>query len=52
MESMIGRIAPGLRADVIAVSGNPLADVSALRQVRLVMKDGVVYRWTETPRAQ
>jgi imidazolonepropionase-like amidohydrolase len=52
MESTIGRIAPGLRADIIAVSGNPLDDISALRQVRLVMKDGVLYRWTETPRVQ
>ena len=52
MDSLIGRIAPGLRADIIAVSGNPLEEIRALRQVRLVMKDGVLYRWTETPRVQ
>jgi len=44
MDEMIGRIAPGLRADIIAVSGDPLTDISALKQVRFVMKDGVVYR--------
>ena len=40
----VGRIQPGLLADIIAVDGNPQDDISALRNVRLVMKDGVVYR--------
>ena len=40
----VGRIQSGLLADVIAVDGNPEVDISALRNVRLVMKDGVVYR--------
>ena len=52
MDSMIGRIAPGLRADIIAVAGNPLSDVAALRQLRLVMKDGVIYRSPDMGRAQ
>jgi imidazolonepropionase-like amidohydrolase len=52
IDSTTGRIAPGLRADIIAVAGNPLAEVAALRQVRLVMKDGIVYRSPEVPRAQ
>jgi imidazolonepropionase-like amidohydrolase len=40
----VGRIQAGLLADVIAVAGNPQDDISTLRNVRLVMKDGVVYR--------
>ena len=44
MDEIIGRIAPGLKADIIAVTGDPTTDVSRLNQVRFVMKDGVVYR--------
>jgi len=40
----IGAIAPGKRADLIAVAGDPLADVSDLEKVAFVMKDGVVYK--------
>ena len=39
-----GRLAPGLLADVIAVAGDPLADITATEQVRFVMKAGEVYR--------
>jgi imidazolonepropionase-like amidohydrolase len=39
----IGQIEPGFRADVVAVAGNPLTDISLTRKVALVMKDGVVY---------
>jgi imidazolonepropionase-like amidohydrolase len=39
----IGQIEPGFRADIVAVPGNPLADITATRKVALVMKDGVVY---------
>ncbi len=39
-----GRIAPGFAADIIATSDNPLEDITALKRVTFVMKDGVVYR--------
>jgi len=40
----VGRIAPGLLADLVAVEGNPADDIGRLHAVRLVMKDGVLYR--------
>lgn len=40
MESEIGRLAPGMSADMIAVSGDPLADVTALEKVEWVMVRG------------
>jgi imidazolonepropionase-like amidohydrolase len=39
----IGQIEPGLRADIVAVQGNPLEDIALTRKVAFVMKDGVVY---------
>lgn len=39
-----GEIAPGKRADIIAVAGNPLEDISELQRVRFVMKSGTVYK--------
>lgn len=40
----IGSLAPGKQADLIAVKGDPLRDVSELERVRFVMKGGTVYR--------
>ena len=39
-----GRIAPGQFADVIAVRGDPLQNIALLRDIRFVMKNGVVYK--------
>jgi imidazolonepropionase-like amidohydrolase len=44
VDGMVGTIEPGKRADVIAIEGDPLADIEAMWRVRLVMKDGVVQR--------
>jgi imidazolonepropionase-like amidohydrolase len=40
----LGSISPGKLADVVAVTGNPLENVSVLKQVSFVMKEGVVYK--------
>ena len=40
----LGRIQNGLLADIIAVDGNPVENIEQMRQVRFVMKDGIVYK--------
>jgi imidazolonepropionase-like amidohydrolase len=40
----LGTIEVGKLADVIAVQGNPLFDITALAQIRVVVKDGVIYK--------
>jgi imidazolonepropionase-like amidohydrolase len=40
----IGELKPGYDADLIAVPGNPLEDISALRKVSFVMKNGAVVK--------
>jgi imidazolonepropionase-like amidohydrolase len=40
----IGSLAPGMQADIIAVEGDPLKDITALRQVVFVMRGGKVYK--------
>jgi imidazolonepropionase-like amidohydrolase len=43
-EEQIGGLEPGYFADVVAVPGDPLQDVSSLQNVQFVMKGGVVYK--------
>jgi imidazolonepropionase-like amidohydrolase len=43
-QERIGALQPGYWADIVAVPGNPLNDISVLEQVTFVMKGGVVYR--------
>jgi imidazolonepropionase-like amidohydrolase len=40
----IGRIKKDLFADIIAVEGDPSSDIKNIRKVKLVMKDGVIYK--------
>ena len=44
-----GSIEPGKRADLIAVSGDPLNDITVLKRVSFVMKDGVVHKRQAAP---
>ncbi|HLJ46340.1 MAG TPA: amidohydrolase family protein [Bryobacteraceae bacterium] len=44
MSDRIGAIAPGLQADIIALDGDPLKDITAVRRVVFVMKSGVVLK--------
>ncbi len=44
LQDKIGAVAPGLQADLVAVRGNPLDDITAVRNVVFVMKAGQVFR--------
>ena len=43
-DAELGQIKPGFAADIIAVSSDPMQDISSLKEVVFVMKDGVVYK--------
>ena len=51
MGNRIGSIASGYDADIIAVDGDPLKDITAVRRVAFVMKGGVVYKAAPRPTA-
>ena len=44
-EDRVGRLTPGYAADLVAVAGDPLADVGVLSDVPIVMKGGT---WSRT----
>lgn len=44
LQEQVGAIAPGRYADIVAVDGDPLQDITALTKVRFVMKGGQVYK--------
>ena len=45
----LGTVAAGKIADVVAVPGNPIDDISVMKRVSFVMKDGVVYKLNSVP---
>lgn len=52
MDHAIGSITVGREADIIALDGDPLKDITAVRRVVFVMKGGIVYKNTVTTNRQ
>ncbi|MFM7839863.1 MAG: amidohydrolase family protein, partial [Chitinophagaceae bacterium] len=44
LEQQVGFLKPGLKADIAAFDGDPSENISVIRKVRLVMKDGILYK--------
>jgi imidazolonepropionase-like amidohydrolase len=44
IDDRLGSIASGKTADLVAVAGDPLSDITAMQRVSFVMKDGVLYK--------
>ena len=49
LENAIGAVAPGLEADLVAMDGDPLSDITALRRVEVVIKGGRIVKNLRTP---
>jgi adenine deaminase len=52
MSDRLGSLAPGYEADIIALDGDPLTDLTAVRRVVFVMRGGVIYKWVSAKSAQ
>ncbi|MEO7079413.1 MAG: amidohydrolase family protein, partial [Rhodococcus sp. (in: high G+C Gram-positive bacteria)] len=51
-DNRVGQLKAGYLADVIAVPGNPLQDITAVERVQFVMKGGVIYRGDGSAKGQ
>lgn len=44
----VGRLAPGMAADIVAMHGNPLEDINAVLSLSFIMRDGIVFKQEST----
>jgi imidazolonepropionase-like amidohydrolase len=50
MGDRLGKLVEGYDADIIALDGDPLSDLTAVRRVVFVMRGGVIYKWSGASR--